>query len=116
MDMIFDRCRSFVSIYLDDLIIDFKTTQEHLPHLRQVSSILIAVRFYAKPSKCQFFVSELEFVGFVVSAKGISPQESKLKAICEWHNPTSAKDIRTFLGIFGFHQRFVKNTARWWPP
>ena len=68
MDMIFDRCRSFASIYLDDLIIYFKTTQEHLPLLRQVSSILRAERFYAKPSKCQFFASELEFVGFVFSA------------------------------------------------
>ena len=99
MDMIFDRCRSFVSIYLDDLIIDSKTTQEHLPHLRQVFSILRAERFYAQPSKWQFFASELEFVGFVVSAKGISPQERKLKAVRELPTPTSAKDIRTFLGI-----------------
>ena len=72
-------------------------------------SILRAERFYAKPSKCQFFASELEFVGFVVSAKGISPQESKLKAVREWPTPTSAKDIRTFLGICGFYQRFVQN-------
>ena len=56
MDMIFDRCRSFVSIYLDDLFIYSKTTQEHLPHLRQVFSILRAERFYAKPSKCQFLL------------------------------------------------------------
>ena len=63
----FDRCRSFASIYLDDLIIYFKTTQEHLPLLRQVSSILRAERFYAKPSKGQFFASELKFVGFEVS-------------------------------------------------
>ena len=74
MDMIFDRCRPFVSLYLDDLIIYSKTSQEHLPHLRQVFSILRAERFHAKPAKCQFFTSELEFVGFVVSAKGISPQ------------------------------------------
>ena len=73
MDMIFNRCRSFVSLYLDDLIIYYKTSQEHLPHLRQVFSILRAERIYAKPSKCQFFASELEFVGFVVSAKGIIP-------------------------------------------
>ena len=83
MDMIFDRCRSFVSIYVHDLIFHSKTTQEHLLHLPQVFSILRAERFYAKPSKCQFFASVLEFVGFVVSAKGISPQESKLKALCE---------------------------------
>ena len=55
------------------------------------------------------FPAELEFVGFVVSAKGISPQESKLKAVREWPTPTSAKDIRTFLGICGFYQRFVQN-------
>ena len=106
MDMIFDRCRSFASIYLDDLIIYSKTTQDHLSHLRQVSSILRAERFYAKPSQCQFFASELEFVGFVVSAKGISPQESKLKAVREWPTPTSAKDIRIPFGNLWFLPAF----------
>ena len=106
LDMIFDRCCSFVSIYLDDLIIHLKTTQEHLLHLRQVFSILRAERFHAKPSKCQFFTSELEFVGFVVSAKGISPQESKLKAVREWPTPTSAKDIRILFGNLWFLPAF----------
>ena len=116
MVMIFDSCRSFVSIYLDDLIIYSKTTQEHLPHLRQVFSILRAERIYAKPSKCQFFASELEFDGFVVSGNGISPQESVIKAVREWPTPTSAKDIRTFLGICGFYQRFVQNSSMLVPP
>ena len=117
MDMIFDRCRSFASIYLDDLIIHSKTTQEHLLHLCQVFSILRAKRFYAKPSKCHFFASELEFVRFVVSAKGISPQESKLTAVREWPTPTSAKDIRTFFCEFVvFTNALSKTTARWWPP
>ena len=106
MDMIFDRCRSFASIYLDYLSIHYKTTQEHLLHLRQVFSILRAERFYAKPSKCQFFASELEFVGFVVSAKGISPQESKLKVVREWPTPTSAKDIRILFGNLWFLPAF----------
>ena len=111
MDMIFDRCRPFVSLYLDDLIIYSKTSQEHLPLLRQVFSISRAERIYAKPSKCQFFASELEFVGFGISAKGISPQENKLKAVREWPTPTSAKNIRTFLGICGFYQRFVQKSS-----
>ena len=75
MDMIFDRCRAFVSIYLDDLIIHSKTTPKHLLHLRQVFSILRAERFYAKPSKCQFFASELEFAGFVFSARALAPRK-----------------------------------------
>ena len=104
--MIFDRCRPFVSLYLDDLIIHLKTTQEHLLHLRQVFSSLRAERFHAKPLKCQFFTSEFEFVGFVVSAKGISPQESKLKAVREWPSPTSAKDIRILFGNLWFLPAF----------
>ena len=97
MDMNFDRCRSFVSVSLDDMRIHSKTMQEHLLTWCQVFSILRAERFYAKPSECQFFDPELEYVRFVVSAKGISPQESKLKAVHEWPTPTSANDIRTFL-------------------
>jgi hypothetical protein len=109
MDMIFDKCRAFVSIYLDDLIIHSKTLQEHLAHLRQVFSILRTERFYAKPSKCEFMSPKLDFVGFVISAKGISPQESKLKVVWEWPSPTSVNDVRIFLGMCGFYQRFVQN-------
>ena len=74
--MNFDRCRSFVSVSLDGLRIHSKTMQEHLLTWCQVFSFLRAERFYAKPSECQFFDPELEYVRFVVSATGISPQES----------------------------------------
>ena len=54
-----------------------------------------------RPSMCQFVASELEFVGFLFSSNGLSPQESKINTVREWHIPTSVTDIRNFLGICG---------------
>ena len=109
MDMIFDRCRQFVSICLDDLIIHSRTMKEQLLNLCQVSFILRAERFYAKPSTCLFVASELKFVRVVVTANGISHLESKLNAVREWLTPLPPKISVHFLGIRGFHQRFLQN-------
>ena len=75
LDINFYRCCSFVSLYLDGLIIHFKTTQEHLLHLRQVFSILRAERFYAKPSKCQFFLPNLILSALLSAPRPLSPRE-----------------------------------------
>ena len=53
----------------------------------------------------------IDFSGFVVSASGIEKQPEKIEAITNWPTPKCAKDIRAFLGICGFYQRFIKNFA-----
>ena len=55
-------------------------------------------------------------VSVKLRAKGINPQESKLKAVREWPTPTSAKDIRIFLGICGLTNDLFKIPACWCPP
>ena len=54
----------------------------------------------------------IDFCGFVVSASGIEKQPENIEAITNWPTPKCAKDIRAFLGICGFYQRFIKNFAR----
>ena len=91
--------------------------QEQLFTWCQVFSILRAERFYAKPSKCQFFAPELEFVGFVVSATCISHHESNIKAVLEWPTSTSTTFSVSFYEFVVFTNALGKKiTARWWPP
>ena len=61
----------FVVAYLDDILIFSKTREEHDRHLQQVCQRLREAELYAKPSKCQFYQKELEFLGFIISTTGI---------------------------------------------
>lgn len=72
-----------VVVYLDDIIVFSKSPEEHEQHLRQVFTILHENHLLAKPSKCEFFRSELLFLGHIVSAKGILPDPSKVSAVVE---------------------------------
>ena len=66
--------RSFVQVYLDDIIIYSKSLEQHVDHLRKVLECLRKNKLFAKPSKCMFAQSEVEFCGFLVSKKGIRTQ------------------------------------------
>jgi len=58
--------------------------------------------------KCEFFTSQLTFLGYVVSAKGIQVDSSKIEAIQTWPVPKSITEIRSFYGLASFYSRFIK--------
>jgi len=71
----------FCVTYLDDIGIYSDSIQEHLEHIRLVLGALQAHHLFAKPSKCAFFLTELDFLGHVVSQNGVAVDPSKIDAI-----------------------------------
>ena len=69
-------------IYLDDLLIYSKTQEEHDSH-----------GLYAKLEKCSFDCKQVEFLGYVISSKGISMDSAKVKTMLEWQTPHSLRDV-----------------------
>ena len=99
-------------IYIDDIIIFSRTFEEHLSRLSLVFDRLRQANLKLKPSKCHFAQSSVNFLGFVVSSKGILPDPDKISAVKSFPVPKSVKDVRSFLGLCNYYRRFVKDFAK----
>src|SRR5690348_14438175 len=97
----------FVVIFIDDILIYSKNREEHAEHLRIVFTRLREHQLYAKFSNCMFWLEEIQFLGHVLSAKGIVVGSSKVKDILEWKSPTTVHQVRSFLGLAGYYHRFI---------
>jgi hypothetical protein len=102
----------FVIVYLDDILIFSNTLDEHLQHLTTVLEILQQNELYAKPSKCIFGVSELEFCGHLVGNGIVRPLRSKVATIRNWPVPTNVHEVRQWLGLSGYYRRFIRKYAQ----
>jgi hypothetical protein len=107
--MLHEFLDDFVVVFLDDILIYSKTEEEHERHLRIVLSALRKNQFYGKLKKCAFWLSEVAFLGHVISQQGIEVDPKNVAAVVEWKRPSSASEIRSFLGLTGYYRRFVPN-------
>jgi hypothetical protein len=80
----------FVVVFIDDILIFSKTEEEHEKHLRMVLEKLRSNQLYAKFSKCEFWLTEVAFLGHVISTGGISVDPSKVQDVLNWMPPTNA--------------------------
>jgi len=104
-----DKC---VVIFIDDILIYSKNEEEHEGHLRTILSILRQYRWFAKLSKCEFWLSEVAFLGHVISKEGVMVDPSKISAVKEWKAPKSVTEVRSFLGLAGYYRRFVQDFSK----
>lgn len=101
-----------VLVYLDDILIFSEHSDQHLQDVRLVLERLIKHGLYAKAEKCEFSVTETQFLGFTVSSDGVSMSQDKIDSIMSWPKPRSVKDIQQFLGFTNFYRRFIKGYSR----
>ena len=79
MNTIFrDELDAFVLVYLDDILIFSQTLQDHIRYIRQALEKLREAKLYAGLHKCSFFQDRVEYLGFDVSAQGVSPSPAKV--------------------------------------
>ncbi|KAJ4809119.1 polyprotein [Rhynchospora pubera] len=103
--------RKFVVIFFDDILVYSGSLEAHLEHLSQVFQILRSNQLVVKPSKCTFAVSQIAFLGHIISASTVAADPDKLKAIADWPTPTTQRQLRGFLGLAGYYRRFVHRYA-----
>jgi hypothetical protein len=102
----------FVVAFIDDILIYSKNEEEYAKHLRIVLTRIREHQLYAKFSKCTFLLEEIQFLGHVLSAKGIAVDPSKVKDILEWKPPTTVHQVRSFLGLAGYYRRFILDFSK----
>ncbi|GBG88162.1 hypothetical protein CBR_g46650 [Chara braunii] len=102
----------FVLIYLDDILVYSWSLDEHVEHLRTVLERLRQAKYKANRYKCEFTRQELEYLGHYVTPQGIRPLADKIKVICVWPEPTNTTDVRSFMGLVGYYQRFITGYSR----
>ena len=86
-------------IYIDDIVIWSNTVAKHVKHIDMVINALIAARLFCNPKKCDFFLTEMDFLRHHISAQGIEPNTSKIQKILDWPIPTNSTEVRVFLGL-----------------
>ncbi|XP_071729252.1 uncharacterized protein [Rutidosis leptorrhynchoides] len=116
MDLMNRVCRPmldrFVIVFIDDILVYSKSEEEHTVHLRQVLETLRRERLFAKFSKCEFWLREVQFLGHVINKKGICVDPVKIEAIMRWEPPTNPTEVRSFLGLAGYYRRFIQDFSR----
>ncbi|KAD2393961.1 hypothetical protein E3N88_40938 [Mikania micrantha] len=116
MDLMNRVCKpyldQFVIVFIDDILIYSKSKAEHEQHLRTILELLKEEKLYAKFSKCEFWLKEVQFLGHVVNSEGIHVDPVKIEAIKDWDTPKTPTEIRSFLGLAGYYRRFISNFSK----
>ncbi|GBG78637.1 hypothetical protein CBR_g27863 [Chara braunii] len=106
-DIFRDILEQYVLVYLDDILVYSRTLEEHLRHLRDVLDRLRRHDFYAKLSKCHFAQHKVNFLGHYMYDQSLHMDGAKITAIAEWPVPTSAKQLRSSLGLTSYYSNFI---------
>ncbi|GJY64291.1 putative reverse transcriptase domain-containing protein, partial [Tanacetum coccineum] len=101
----------FVIVFIDDILIHSRNKEEHANHLRIILELLKKEKLYAKFSKCDFWISIVQFLGHLIDIQGLHVDPAKIEAIKNWASPTTPTEIHQFLGLIGYY-RSIKDFSK----
>ncbi|GJS77794.1 putative ribonuclease H-like domain-containing protein [Tanacetum coccineum] len=90
----------------------FRSEEEHAEHLKLILKLLKKEELYAKFSKCEFWLSKVQFLGHLIDSEGIYMDPAKIESIKDWASPKTPTEIRQFLGLAGNYRRFIKGFSK----
>ncbi|GJS41219.1 putative reverse transcriptase domain-containing protein [Tanacetum coccineum] len=103
---------TFVIVFIDDILIYSKTQEDHEVHLGLVLELLKEEKLYAKFSKCEFWLREVQFLGHVINEDGIHVDPSKIEVVKNWEAPRTPSEVRSILGFAGQKELNIRQ-RRW---
>ncbi|GKC62591.1 putative reverse transcriptase domain-containing protein, partial [Tanacetum coccineum] len=116
MDLMNRVCKpyldKFVILFIDDILIYSRNKEEHANHLRIILELLKKEKLYTKFSKFHFWIHIVQFLGHLIDSQGLHVDPAKIEAVKNWTSPTTPTEIRQFLGLAGYYQRFIKDFSK----
>ncbi|GJX32401.1 putative reverse transcriptase domain-containing protein [Tanacetum coccineum] len=116
MDLINRVCKPyldrFMIVFIDDILIYSKSRKEHEGQLKLILRLLKKEELYAKFSKWEFWLSNVQFLGHVIDSEGIHIDPAKIESIKDWASPKTPTEIRQFLGLAGYYRQFIKSFSK----
>uniref|UniRef100_A0A146MBF8 RNA-directed DNA polymerase n=1 Tax=Lygus hesperus TaxID=30085 RepID=A0A146MBF8_LYGHE len=101
-----------VKVYLDDVLVDNGTFEDHVIWLRRVFKVIREAGIKLNPKKCKLFQREVGYLGVVVSKDGITTDPGTTKRVLQWPQPTSVKELQSFLSLCSYYRTFIPQFAK----
>jgi len=98
--------------YIDDVLYFSGSVADHLGHLREIFQRFRDSKVKLNPSKCNFLMPKILFLGNIISAEGVGPDPDKIKTMLEYPVPTNQKKLKTALGLFQFYKKFIPSYSQ----
>ena len=97
----------FCTSYMDDILVYSNTRDEHVAHVSKVLKRLQKAGLYLDINKCEFFVSEVRYLGLIITTEGVKMDPAKVDTVVNWPMPRNLKDVQAFLGFANFYRKFI---------
>ena len=101
-----------IATFIDDILVATEMEEGHDELVEEVLRRLEENDLFVKPEKCKWKVREVEFLGVVISPKGVEMQKEKVEGVLNWPASRSIKEVQKFLGLANYYRRFIKDFAR----
>ena len=106
------KCRGFVCIYLDDLVVFSKDAQQHRRHVERLFDVLSTENIFLNTEKCELFCKHIRYLGAIVGSGKLYMCPQKVYSVINMPLPNEGQDqIRMFLGLTGYYRRFISDYA-----
>jgi hypothetical protein len=103
---------AFVIVFLDDILVYYKSEEEHEHHLRMVLQVLREHQLYAKLSKSSFYQNIIHYLGHIIFEEGIIVDLANIEAIKGWESPKNVTKVISFMGLARYYRRSIVGFLR----